>query len=357
MSRMRSSVVALVVVAIAATALAGCGRRGLIRVNGEKIQWKDFCSRLERTTVQTPQGPQLAGRYVVQQLIQEELIRQLAKQEKVEPTEEQINKKIELFKKQTGGDMARILGQMGMTLDDLKRQIAVEQAYINVVTKGITIPEEKVRKAYNEALRAKDSPFVRPEQVLVSAIITNSKAKIDKASKLLASGQEFGTVSRKLSDVWVKQTDGKLGWASRDGMIDLVVGRKAGLPKEFANRIFSLQIGKYTAPFESVSTIQQGDRTVTVKQWVILRADQKRQKRITTYDEVKDRIRETLAMQEGARRKEVQKKMQMFAKNADIVINSAIYKDIGERIKEEAGKALEAAKPGAAPLGPTPAVP
>jgi len=355
MSRMRSSIAALVVVAVAATALAGCGRRGFIRVNGEKINLQEFHSRLARTTVQTPQGPQLAGRYVVQQLIQEKLIEQLAKQEKVEPTEEQINKKIEFFKKQSGGDMARVLSQLGMTLDDLKHQIAVEQAYINIVTKGITIPDDKVRKAYEEALHAKDSPFVRPEQVLVSAIITSSKAKIDKASKLLASGQEFGAVSRKLSDVWIKQTDGKVGWASKDGMIDLVVGQKAALPKDYADRVFALQIGKYTAPFESVTRVRQGDKTVTVRQWVILRADQKRRKKITTYDEVKDRIRETLAMREGAKRKEVQKLMQTFAKNADIVINAAAYKDIGERIKQEAGKALEAAKPGASPVGvPTP---
>jgi hypothetical protein len=107
MSRMRLSVVALVALAIAATMLAGCGRRGLIRVNGEKIRKDEFYSRLERVPVQTQQGPQMAGRYLIQQMIAEKLVQQLAKDKKVEPTEAQINKKIDFFKKQTGGDIAR----------------------------------------------------------------------------------------------------------------------------------------------------------------------------------------------------------------------------------------------------------
>jgi hypothetical protein len=37
----------------------------------------------------------------------------------------------------------------------------------------------------------------------------------------------------------------------------------------------------------------------------------------TQYDEIKDRIRETLAVQEGAKKKDFQKEMQTFAKNAE----------------------------------------
>ncbi len=347
MSRMRLSVGALLALAIVATTLAGCGRRGLIRVNGEKIKKNEFYSRLERVPVQTPQGTQLAGRYIVQQMISEKLIQQLAKDQKVEPTEEQIKKKIDFLKKQSGGDMNKALAQRGLTLDDLKRQITVEQAFVNVVTKGISVPDDKVRKAYDEALNAKNSTLIRPEQVMVSAIITSSKPKIDKAHKLLSNGQEFSAVAQQISDeeVWVKNTAGRMGWASRDGNIDLVLGRKATFGEDFAKRVFALGVGKFSAPFKSAD------------QWVILRADRKRDKKITKYDEIKDVIREQLMMQEGAKKGDYRKEMQTFTKNADITINNSTYKDIAEAIKKEASKALEAAtrKPGTPPgTAPTP---
>ncbi|MCX8052852.1 MAG: peptidyl-prolyl cis-trans isomerase [Armatimonadetes bacterium] len=345
MNRTRLSILMLVAVALAATTLTGCGRRGFARVNGDKIKMQEFYKRLERATIQTPQGPQVAGEFIARQLIMERLIEQLAKEQNVAPTEEQINKKLDFLRKQSGGDIGRVLNQMGMTLDELKRQIAVEQSYINLVTKGVSIPDERVRKAYNEALRAKGSPFIRPEQVMLSAIITRSKDKIDKAYKLLQKGQEFGSVSRQLSDVWIKQTDGKVGWASKDGVIELVLGQKAGLPKDFAARLFSLPIGKYTPPFESVTRVNEGNRVVAIRQWVILKADQKRPKRITQFEEAKDRIRESLAMQEGTKKNDIEKQIQKFVKGSDIVISAAAYKDLAERIKQEADKALEVAKP------------
>jgi len=348
MSRMRLSVLALVALAVAVTTLAGCGRRALIRVNGEKIKKEDFYARLERVPVQTPQGPQMAGRYVVQQMIAEKLVQQLAKEQKIEPTEEQIAKKIDFFKKQSGGDIGKALAQRGITLDDLKRQVAVEQSFVNIVTKGVSIPDDKVRKAYNGALNAKNSTLIRPEQVMVSAVITKNKTKIDKAYKMLSGGQEFGSIAQQLSDpdVWVRNSNGKIGWASRDGVIDLVLGRKATFGKEFAARVFALGTGKFTAPFKS------GD------QWVVLKADQRRPKRITQYDEMKDVIREQLMMQEGAKKNDFRADMRKFTKNADIVINAQMYQDIGETIKKEAGKALELAQPkpgqgpGAAPVAP-----
>ena len=334
MSRMRLSVVALVALAIAATTLAGCGRRGLIRVNGEKIGKDDFYARLERVPVQTPQGAQMAGRYIVQQMIAEKLVQQLAKEEKVEPTEAQINKKIEFFKKQSGGDIRKALAQRGMNLDDLKRQVAVEQSFVNVVTRGITIPDDKVRQAYNVALKAKNTTLIRPEGVKISGIIVASKAKADKAYSVLKGGTDFGTVALQYTeDPYGKQSQGVLGWVARD---------MKGIPPIVRSTAFGLQIGQFSKPI------------LVEKKWVIVRADQRRPKKITQYDEVKDAIREQLAMQEGAKKNDFRADMRKFTKKADIIINAQVYKDIGETIKKEAAKALEIAnpKPGAGPTVP-----
>ena len=321
MSRIRINVVALLALAILATTLAGCGRRGLIRINGEKISKDDFYANLQKVPVQTQQGPEMAGRYMIKKMISDKLVEQLAKDQGVPPTEAQVNKKIDFFKKQSGGDVRTALAQRGMTLDDLKRQTTVQQSMINVVSKGISIPDDKVKKAYNEALNAKNSPFIRPEGTKISGIICKDKAKADKAYKLLSEGTDFGTVAMQYSESPSgKQSQGILGWVSK-GM--------QGVPPEVSNTAFSLQVGKFSKPFHVTGT------------WVILKADQRRPKKITTYDEVKDMIREQLAIREGSKKKTFADAMIRFTKKADIVINDAQYKDIADTIKKEAAKSLD----------------
>lgn len=315
----------LVLVASVAT-LAGCGKKALIRVNGEKIPKDEFYARLERVVVQTPQGPQMAGRFVVQQLIAEKLVEQLAKEQNVEPTEEQINKKIAFIKKQSGGDLRKVLAARGMTLDDLKHQIVVEQSFVNIVSKGVNIPESKVRKVYEDGLKSPNSPWVRPEQVRISAIICSSKDKAEKAYKLLKSGTEFGTVAIQYSeDELSKQTQGVVGWVSRNSNVPQIV-------KDLS---FGLKPGEFSKP-----TLIEG-------KWVIIKADQRRPKKITPYEDVKDIIREQLAIQEGSKKNDFRAAIRNFTKKADIQVTSSTYKDIPEMIKKEASKAIELAKPGA----------
>jgi len=328
MSKIRISSVALLLLAVTAITLTGCGgRRTIVKVNGEKVKRNEFYARLEKVPVQTPQGSQAAGRYVMQQIISEKLVQQLAKEQGVEPTEAQINKKIDFAKKQSG-NLSKALAAQGMTLDDMKKQIAIQQSAVNVITKGITISDDRVKQAYDQTLKAKNSPFIRPEQVMVSAIVTKDKATIDKAYKQLNAGQEFGTVAMALCDpsVFMKQTQGKVGWTSKTGTVELPNGRSATLGLDFAKRVYAIEVGKYTQPF------------VSDKQWVILRSDQKRPKKITTYEEVKDMIKEQMAIREGTKKDTFRLAMQKFAKNSNITINSPGYKDIAETIKKEAAK-------------------
>ena len=280
--------------------------------------------------VQTQQGPEMAGRYIIKQMISDKLVEQLAKDQGVYPTEAQINKKIDFFKKQSGGDVRKALAQRGMTLEDLKRQITVQQSLVNVVTKGINIPDDQVKKAYDEALKAKNSPFIRPEGTKISGIFCKDKKKAEKAYKLLSEGNEFGTVAMQYSESPSgKQAQGVLGWVSK-GM--------QGVPKQVSDIAFSLPIGKFSKPI------------LVTGMWVVFKADQRRPKKITTYDEVKDMIREQLAIGEGSKKKTFPDAMVRFTKKADISINAAQYKDIADSIKKEAVKSLEMLnqKPGAA---------
>jgi parvulin-like peptidyl-prolyl isomerase len=325
MNKPKFSLIALALAAILVLGLTGCGgRRTVVKINGEKFTKNDFYNRLQKVPVQTPQGLQPAGRYVMQQMISEKLVQQLAKKEGVEPTEAQINRKIDYIKKESGANFSKVLAQRGMTLEDLKHQISVEQSFINVVTKGIKIPDDKVKKAYEDILRKPGNPFVRPEGVMARGIIVAKKADVDKAYNLLQSGTDFGTVAMRFNDdPMIKQNQGRLRWITKE--------EQDPLPKIIKTTAFSLAPGKYSKPF-----LVEG-------RWVILKAESRRPKRITPFSEVKEIIREQLAMSEGTKKGTFTKAMQKFAKEADIWISHPAYKDIAETIKKEAAKAAPTA--------------
>ena len=127
------------------------------------------------------------------QLVNEKLILQLAKREKVEPTEAQINKKVEMAKKE--GSLSQLLKQRGMTLDDYKRELTLNQAFINVVTKDIKVTDAELKRVYESGLQAKQSPFKKPERVEVALIVCKTKAGIDEAS---GHAQNAARISRPL---------------------------------------------------------------------------------------------------------------------------------------------------------------
>ena len=78
MRRMRFGLVAMLAAVVLMSALAGCGRRGLVNVNDEKIAKDEFYARLQQVPVQTVKGGKQvtisAGQYVIEQMITERLL-------------------------------------------------------------------------------------------------------------------------------------------------------------------------------------------------------------------------------------------------------------------------------------------
>lgn len=323
MRRIRFSLIALLLLAVVSLLLTGCGRKGIMNINGEKISKEEFLNRLEQVPVQTPQGPDIAGRYVIKQIINEKLVEQLAKEKDKTPTEEQINKKINFLKKESGGNLQKIMAQNGMTMDDLKRKVTVEQSFVNVASTGVNITEAEIKKTYEDTLNAKNSPFKRPEQIRISAIVVNQKDKIDKAYKMLNDGAEFGTVAMQLSDSpAAKNNHGVLGWVSKD---------MEAVPQAVRNLTFSLPVGKYSKP------------TLIGKEWMIIKADQKRPPKVQKYADVKDMIKEQLAVRKGLEGNKYAKELAQFVKDAEIKVNAARYSNIPDAIKKETAQNMQAA--------------
>ena len=100
------------------------------------------------------------------------------------PAEAQIEKKIAFEKKE--GSLQDKLRQRGITLEDYKKELYAQQAFVNIVTKGIKVDDKEVKEFY---AKAKDSLYTKPERTLISAVICNSKQQIDKAYSQLKNAQ------------------------------------------------------------------------------------------------------------------------------------------------------------------------
>lgn len=338
MRGIKLSLAAIMVLMVFVVALAGCGRKGLININGEKIAKDEFYANLERVPVQSMKAGKPvtipAGRYVVEKMITEKLITQLAQKEGVEPKEAQVDKKLKYLIKRTGGNFKAQLAQMGVSEQEWKRQMMLQQSVVNLITKKTVVSVADMRANYDAECKKMPSKFVRPKASRISVIISKTPERIQKAYRLLQDGQDFGSVALQLSeDKTTAPYQGVVGWLSMD---------MAVVPMPIRTAADGTGVGKYSKPF---FVRDRGD-----KAWVIVKVDQKRHEMKESFDNVKDLIREEIAVQR-ADKKPFNKALQDFIASSKITVNAERYKNIPEMMKKSATMP-ENLQPGAAGAQP-----
>ena len=310
----------LAVALIAVFALTGCSKRSVVSVNGEKISRAEFQTRLER--LQVPTGANTpsrqAGELIMNTLVNEKLILQLAKDKKVEPTEAQINEKIELAKKE--GNLSTVLKQRQMNMEEFKRELTLTQAFRNIMTKGIKVDESEVKKTYDDMLAADPSPLKQPEQVLISLIQCKEKSKIDEASKMLKGGMDFVTVALRMSEDASAQQGGEVGPVYKDD--------PRGVPKEIWQTAFNLKVNTVSDPVRLSEKDGGG--------WYIIKSRAHKKAKTKSYADVKELLREEIALRKAAEKgTDFNKMLEDFRKKSDINVKMQRYKDLVETGKDK----------------------
>ncbi|MEN6521801.1 MAG: SurA N-terminal domain-containing protein [Armatimonadota bacterium] len=304
---------ALFVVAglLVAFVLSGCGKGSFVSVNGEKISKDEFYKKLELTSIQG----RPAGELVLDQMINEKLIDQMAKEKGVLPTEAQINEKIEYLKKD--GSLTQVLQQRGLTIDEFKSEIYPRQAMINIVTKGVTVSDKEVNDRYNQI---KDRLYTTAANVEIAAVICGKKEKIEKADAQIKQGVDFGTVAMRLSeDKLSNQTQGKLGRVWRG---------QPGVPTNLIEEAFKLKVGDVSKPFLVAPKGQ-------TPQWVIIKATDRKPKVVRTFNEVKSQCREDVALMKGQTTTDIPKLLQKKRDSSTIIISPERYKQLAKIQKKK----------------------
>ena len=235
--------------------LAGCvGGDTVAKVNGTKVSLEDYSKDYEiikkRYEAQfgaeffeekTPEGKtmeEVLKENVLDKLVIEEIIMQKAKEDKILPTDKEIEDQIKSFKEMVGGKegFEKFLETNEMTEEYFKlgiqKELTVEKYRENYL-KSLKL-EDKELKAYYEANKAKY------EKVEASHILVETEEEAKEIEKALKAGGDFGELAKKSIDPGSSEQNGELGYFGRGQMIP-----------EFEKVAFSLKIGEISGPVKT----------------------------------------------------------------------------------------------------------
>jgi foldase protein PrsA len=331
-------------------AVAGCGGKKVGEVNDTAISQAEYYKTLERMAVPLTQGEnpvrdpatgrilrEQAGYLALRMLVDRRIILQMAEKEKVMPTEEEIRQELERQKKLPGFNER--LKTLGYTQDDLKEDIKVELAAFKLITKGITVSDDEVKKAYQQNIQQ----FTVPAQVQVALILLDNRKTLDEVQAMLKKGTDFHVVavqkSLKLPNmpqsggVWMRETDETF--------------------KQFPQLWQTLQktpVGSVTPPQPLKVPSAQGK---LVNGWVLFKVLDKKDRQVRPLDEVKEDLRRLL-MQAKSKRNLGRELMQMRAQ-AKVSFEIPRYNRRWQEEMKQLQQQLQEAQPSPAlPTVPTP---
>jgi|GEM_PF-5458876 len=291
-------------------------------INGEPVLKSDFYTRLENVPITTQNGPIPAGVKAAEDLFNETLVLQYAKNNGAAATDAQIQAKLDFFKKQAGGNMDMFLMQTGMTLDQLKQKLIVQQSFVNVLTKNIVITDADVKKSYDAALKAPHSPYKTADEAEISIIVATDQAKSKKAYQKLQSGSDFVKVATELSEAPAGKT--------AKGNKALITEGTPGIPDDIFKAAWNLEKGKYTSPVKASD-----------KKWYIAKLGDKKPGVKTPFEDVKELLREQMAVEKAGANASAMTAFQQFVKDSKITAGSHNYQSIADGIKAQAAAGLE----------------
>src|SRR5580698_7072600 len=228
MSKVHRLIAGLAVV-VSGAMLSACAAGSVATVNGEPISQSSFDQKLEGTPM---------ARTVLQQLVQDVLIEQYAKNNNISVSDQEITDRENQLKQNfPSGAWDQMLKARGLTENDvhaaLREQIILDKA----LAKDVKVTPAQI-KDYFDKNRAQ---FDKPEQVTARHILVPNLALAAKVEADLKSGKSFADEAKKYStDPGSKDKGGDLGTFRRGQMVPA-----------FDKYAFSAPIGQISPPIKS----------------------------------------------------------------------------------------------------------
>jgi foldase protein PrsA len=211
------------------TFLAACSGGAVATVNGEPISRSTFDTRLEGSPM---------GRTVLQQLVQETLIEQYAKNNNITVTPAEIDARETQIKANfPAGSWDEMLKARGLTETDVRAALREQIILDKALSKDVNVTPAQIQDYFNKNHAA----FDKPEQVSARHILVPNLALANQIEADLKAGQNFATLAEKYStDPGSKTKGGDLGEFRRGQMVPA-----------FDKYAFSAPIGQISPPIKS----------------------------------------------------------------------------------------------------------
>ena len=211
--------------------LAACSGSGAVAtVNGQPISRETFNTRLESSPM---------GRTVLQQLVQETLIEQYAKNNNITVTDAEIDARENQIKANfPSGSWDEMLKARGLSEADVRSALREQVILDKALAKDVTITPAQVRDYFNK----NRASFDKPEEITARHILVPTLALANQIeAQLKANPQQFAELAKKYStDPGTKDKGGEIGPFRRGQMVPA-----------FDKYAFTAPIGQISAPVKS----------------------------------------------------------------------------------------------------------
>lgn len=215
----------------------------------------------------------LVDRYGVEtlnSLISEKLVEQEVKKNKIEITDEEIAKEIEVMEAQYGGKegLTTALKNSNMTEDDLKKEVVNKLSLEKLLADDIAVTDEEIAAYYEE----NKVSFSQGEQVNASHVLVETEDLAKEVREKLVAGDDIADLAKEYStDPGSKDLGGNLGFFGKGQMVP-----------EFEEAAFTQEIGAISQPIK------------TTHGYHIVVVNEKKEAKVSTLEEKKEEIKASL---------------------------------------------------------------
>ncbi|MBX3095635.1 MAG: peptidyl-prolyl cis-trans isomerase [Fimbriimonadaceae bacterium] len=191
----------------------------LIVVNGNRIQGRDYIKRMQ---VMPNVGRLVNGQFVelapgflmLQQMIDEILLLQIARDRGVYPNDADIDAQMKLKLAAAPGIMEGLLA-LGLTEADLRREAIIDLCEYRILTQGVTVTDQEVEAYYNGN---KTTLYTIPKRFVLRVIAVATDDAQRKVDGELAAGTPFAEVAEKYSIEASRIAGGYLGPVTEESL-------------------------------------------------------------------------------------------------------------------------------------------
>lgn len=197
-------------------------------VNDTKITKQDVYDRLVPTY----------GSSVVQDLIDQALVDQAAKEANVTVTQDEVDARMAEIAERMGGEdqLSSALSMYGMTLDSYRQYQEFWLKATKVLGKDVTVTDEEAEEFFNNNIASYDKRKVHARHILVDDEETAKEIKAE-----LDAGADFATLAKERSTEPAAATSGG----------DLGTFGRGEMDKDFENVVFNLPVNEISEPFQT----------------------------------------------------------------------------------------------------------